>query len=86
MIPLPSASETAIDGAGRMSARWYEFMSRLTRAVNGPLPLRALRVADLPSNPTDGWIAYCSDAGAGGVPVYSRGGVWRRFDTNAAVS
>lgn len=85
-IPLPHASEPLLPESSQMSHRWYEFMSRLTRAVNGPLPLAAVRVEQLPSDPSDGWIAYASDAGGGGVPVYSRDGVWRRFDTNAEVS
>jgi hypothetical protein len=85
-IPLPHASEPLLPESGQMSQRWYDFMSRLARAVNGPIPLASVTVAKLPSDPPDGWIAYASDAGGGGVPVYSRGGVWRRFDTNAEVS
>ena len=69
-----------------MARRWFETMDRLFRAVNGPLPARALALADLPTNPPDGWLAYCTDAGGGGVPVYARGGVWRRFDTNGVVT
>lgn len=34
----------------------------------------------------DGKLVYCVDAAGGGVMVYSRAGLWRRFDTNAIVT
>jgi|ERR1700754_133171 len=57
-----------------------------------PLELTTATVAQLTTGspklyrPVDGRVVFCVDATGGGVPVYARGGAWRRFDTNAVVT
>ena len=63
------------------------------RATGGVFGLPAYTVATLPSAATAGQMAYASNGrvgiemgGAGtGCPVYSKGGIWLRFDTNTQV-
>lgn len=85
-LQIPNASEPAVEPGGGLGRRWYEFLDRVVKATNGPFELRAYTVARLPTPPADGFILFVSDAGGGAVPVYSRGGVWRRFDDNAEVT
>lgn len=85
MIPIPRHDEVLV-GSEPMQRRWWEYLFRINTALNGPLPLRSFTVAALPADPNDGLLAFVSDAGGGAVPVYSRGGLWRRFDNNAEVS
>lgn len=84
-VPLPNAGEPAA-GSVALGRGWYEWAARITRALNGPLQLRSYTVATLPTPATDGLITYASDAGGGGVPVYSRSGLWLRFDDNTEVA
>ena len=84
-IPLPRAEEPIAE-SGRLARRWFDFMDRLTRAVNGPFPMRPYALSELPQNPADGFHCFVTNAAGGAVPVYSRGGVWRRFDDNSEVS
>lgn len=85
-VPLPSPGELVAGPSGVVSERIFAWMARVTRAINGPFELRSYTVATLPTPDADGFIAFVSDAGGGAVPVYFRGGVWRRFDTNAQVT
>jgi hypothetical protein len=85
-VQLPSPGEQVAGPAGVLSQRLYEWMARITRAVNGPFELRSYTVATLPSPTVDGLVAFVSDAGGGAVPVYSRDGTWRRFNDNTEVT
>ena len=40
-LPLPNANEPAV-GEQAFGQRWYDFLARVARAVNGPFELRAL--------------------------------------------
>lgn len=83
-LAIPRADEPL--GQGKLSTNWYSFLERLTRRVNGPLPLKSLTVAQLPSAPGDGLVVFVSDASGGAVPAYSEGGQWLRFADNTVVS
>lgn len=45
-----------------------------------------VEVGQLPPPDRDGLQAFARIAGGGGFPVYSSGGVWRRFATDEVVS
>ena len=85
-VQIPNADEPAAEKSGVLGRRWYEYLDRVAKAVNGPFELCAYTVARLPTPAADGFILFVSDAAGGAVPVYSRGGVWRRFDDNAEVT
>lgn len=84
MIPRPNANEPT--GDRTIGDGWFRFLDLVARAINGPFPLRVYTVAQLPANPNDGSMLFVSDAGGGGVPVYSRGGIWLRFSDDLEVS
>jgi hypothetical protein len=85
-LTLPNAGEPALGANGTISPRLYEWMAKVTAALNGPFQMRPFAIASLPASPEDGWHCFVTDAGGGAVPVYSRGGQWLRYDDNTEVT
>jgi len=76
-----------------MARSWQDWAQALINVLQGeerrgtpPLDLPAFPLAALPAPERDGQVIFVPDATGGGVPVFSRGGAWLRFDSGAAVS
>lgn len=70
---------------------WKEWGTALVKKleeVKGPQPLvlPTYAIADLPKANQDGLVVFVLDDVNGAQPVYSRGGVWRRFTDGTQTS
>lgn len=65
----------------------YRLIKRLERPDDVvPIQLPTFAIANLPSPNRDGLIVFALDDVNGAQPVYSRGGVWRRFTDGSQTS
>ena len=65
---------------------WAQALIAELERFKGISALTPVEIGKLPPPDADGLSAFARDATGGGVPVYSRGGVWRRYDNNEVVS
>lgn len=60
---------------------WARALAASFSKVTGPTPvtLPTFAIADLPRANQDGMVVFVLDDVNGAQPVYSEGGIWRRF-------
>ena len=86
-LRIPSVSARSEHNAD--TARCAEWLATQIRNGNyptGTISLKAYTVADLPADPADGLMVFCTDDVGGAVPVFSFGGQWLRVTDRAVAS
>ncbi len=83
MRGIPPAGTEVLQG--RSFARvWYDYLLGLS--MPSVTTLKSYTVFELPSNPPDAQMAFCSNEVGGAVPVFSFGGQWLRVTDRAVAS
>lgn len=81
-IAAPTAQEPVLSGS-LLARTWFDWVSRVTRRVNGSDPVRLPRktvaqLADIEPADWSGCIVICTDDVGGETLAFSDGAAWRR--------
>jgi len=81
-LVMPPAQEPVTTG-NLLTRSWFDFVSRVTRRVNGMDPIRVPRktVAELEALDAADWsgcLVICTDDVGGETVAFSDGAAWRR--------